>query len=442
MLRKEENLKIRRWMDPIVPFTEVDHHRDRPKTCGKPFRWANASHRVLLHRRASQTRVQAQAYFVHLPVSSFPKVHITPFDPPFTMGSSETSTAPTAPQMADTKANFKSIFPELVDELLADIRDRFSLPDDAQAYIRRNLEYNVPHGKLNRGLAVFQCYKAFRAGDRITPAEERTAHMLGWCVELLQAFFLVADDIMDDSVTRRGQPCFFRLPEIGLNAINDSLILELMIYRVLRTHFRSSPVYVDLVELFQDITYTTEVGQLLDLTSHEAGKVQLDRFTDDALARIYKYKTSHYTFYLPVALGMRLAGVSDRKCYDTAKQICLKLGHYFQAQDDFLDAFGDPEVTGKVGTDIEENTCTWLVVQTLKVATSEDMAVLADNYGIKNKANSDKVKEVYVKLGIKEIFANFEQESYDESKRMIEEVNNMPVGAFEFLLASIYKRKK
>lgn len=45
-------------------------------------------------------------------------------------------------------------------------------------------------------------------------------------------------------------------------------------------------------------------------------------------------------------------------------------------QDDYLDCFGAPEVIGKVGTDIQDNKCGWLVVQALKRATPEQRQVL------------------------------------------------------------------
>jgi len=137
---------------------------------------------------------------------------------------------------------------------------------------------------------------------------------------------------------------------------------------------------------------------------------------------------------------MRLAGVKDPEQYETARSILLEMGHYFQAQDDYLDAFGDPEITGKVGTDIEDNTCTWLVVEALKLATEGDRRVIQDNYGKKNKVNSDKVKDLYEKMGIPKKFEQFEEHCYLQLKEKIDAVSIMPTGAFNFLLAKIFKR--
>ena len=115
-------------------------------------------------------------------------------------------------------------------------------PKESVAWMRRMLDYNVPLGKLNRGMAVADVYQAV-TGSQAADDNLFRAQALGWCIEFLQAgrcehscihdcsvidgmahvvlwlagtqaFFLVADDIMDNSVTRRGQPCWYKRPEV------------------------------------------------------------------------------------------------------------------------------------------------------------------------------------------------------------------------------------
>lgn len=69
----------------------------------------------------------------------------------------------------------------------------------------------------------------------------------------MQAFFLMEDDIMDHSKTRRGQPCWYLHNDIGLAAVNDGILVEQMIYQLLQIHFREKSCYLDLVETFHNV---------------------------------------------------------------------------------------------------------------------------------------------------------------------------------------------
>ena len=269
------------------------------------------------------------------------------------------------------------------------------------------------------------------------------AAALGWCIEFLQAFFLVADDLMDSSVTRRGNPCWYRLPEVKLISINDSFILESCVYIILKRYFKEDSCYPQLVDLFLETTRQTELGQLLDLTSQpQDSPIDLNRFTIQRYNSIVKYKTAFYSFYLPVALGMIKAGIKEKSLYDKARKILCIMGEYFQIQDDYLDCYGLPEVIGKVGTDIQDNKCSWLVVQALNLVNEKQKKVLFENYGQHDEQKIQIIKKLFRELKLEEKFQSYEEQSYKQLKKLIDDSPELPREVFEFLLNKIYKRSK
>jgi farnesyl diphosphate synthase len=84
---------------------------------------------------------------------------------------------------------------------------------------------------------------------------------------------------MDSSVTRRGQPCWYRRDGVGMVAINDSMMIEMSIYKLLKKYFRSHAAYADFIELFHETTFQTELGQLMDLITAPENNVDLEKFS-------------------------------------------------------------------------------------------------------------------------------------------------------------------
>ena len=340
---------------------------------------------------------------------------------------------------------FNDMFTQLKQDFVNDLPTVYEMPFEATDWVDKMIEYTVNGGKMNRGLAMMEAQKllAKAAGRKLTNKERVQSAALGWCIEYLQAFFLVADDIMDGSVTRRSQPCWYKKPDVKLIAINDSFILESCVYKILKKYFGKETYYPQLVDMFIETTRQTELGQLMDLTSQPLeGPIDLNRFTIERYNSIVKYKTAFYSFYLPIALGMIVHGITDIKQYDNAREILLLMGEYFQVQDDFLDCYGTPEQIGKIGTDIQDNKCSWLVVQALNRASKEQRKTLEDNYGQHDDSKIQKIKQLYKQMGIEKIYLAYEEESYKKIMALLAKEKDTPPAVFEFLLNKIYKRQK
>ncbi|MDX1767486.1 MAG: polyprenyl synthetase family protein, partial [Arenibacter troitsensis] len=101
-------------------------------------------------------------------------------------------------------------------------------------------------------------------------------------------------------------------------------------------------------------------------------------------------------------MGAIIAGKPD-DLQDLIYDFGKNLGIAFQLQDDYLDAFGDPESFGKqVGGDIIENKKTYLYLKALEMGTPKQAQELEHLYSIKPKVAKDKistVKELFVETG-------------------------------------------
>nr|AXQ06578.1 farnesyl pyrophosphate synthase [Phalaenopsis japonica] len=340
---------------------------------------------------------------------------------------------------SDLKAGFLQIYSRLKSEVLED--PAFSFTEDSRQWIDRMLDYNVPGGKLNRGISVVDSFEIIK-GSQLSDDEFFRAGVLGWCVEWLQAFFLVLDDIMDNSYTRRGQPCWFRLPEVGTIAANDGIILRNHIPRILRRHFREKTYYVHLLDLFNEVEFQTASGQMLDLITTHEGEKDLSKYKMPVYNRIVQYKTAYYSFYLPVACALLMAG-ENLDNYADVKRVLVEMGTYFQVQDDYLDCFGDPALIGKIGTDIEDFKCSWLIVQALEIADENQLKILEENYGRPDPACVAKVKSLYNDLNLQAKFSEYERTSYEQLISSIEAQPSKQVQeVLKSFLHKIYKRQK
>ena len=275
------------------------------------------------------------------------------------------------------------------------------------------------------------------------------AAILGWLIELLQAFFLVSDDIMDNSITRRGSECWYRQTcenqKVGMIAINDAFMLESSIYVVLKQRFRQHPRYIDMVELFQDISFRTEMGQQCDLLTAPEDNVDLTRFTMEKYWFIVRYKTSYYSFFLPVALALLYLDKGTENNLRQAKEVLVAMGEYFQVQDDYLDCFANAEFLGKVGTDIKDNKCSWLVCQALQIANKDQRRLLEQNYGRKDDKCEEQVKKLYDDLGLQSVYERYEEDAVGRIRALVDKVDEsegLKRGVFEEFLRKIYKRSK
>ena len=207
------------------------------------------------------------------------------------------------------------------------------------------------------------------------------AYHVATAIELFHNFSLIHDDIMDKAPLRRGMPTVHaKYGESTALLAGDVMFAQAYEYLT-----KVKPEYVQkIIQLFNKTSKEVCEGQQLDMDFEKKEMVSLDEYVN-----MITLKTS-VLLAASLQLGAVLGGAGEgnqQHLYEFGKN----LGIAFQVQDDYLDAFGDPEKFGKqVGGDILANKKTFLMIHVMELASASQLNEL--NALIKNDP-ADKVEK-------------------------------------------------
>lgn len=208
-------------------------------------------------------------------------------------------------------------------------------------------------------------------------------------VEVFHNFTLVHDDIMDDAPLRRGKVTVHEKWDINTGILSGDAMLILS-YQLFEDY--EPETFRALTKLFSKTAIEVCEGQQYDVDFETRNDVTIPEYL-----KMIEYKTS-VLVAAAMQMGAIIAGASEQD-QDCIYEFGRNLGIAFQLQDDYLDAFGNPETFGKqVGGDIIENKKTYLYLKALEFASENERERLISLFN----TDTDKAEEkVFV---VKELF--------------------------------------
>ena len=208
--------------------------------------------------------------------------------------------------------------------------------------------------------------------------EDEAALRASASLELLHAFALMQDDVMDESSLRRGRPAAHVLfgdwhRERGLTGSSDRfgesaaiLLGDLCLVwaaQLLRESGIDADALARVWPRYDDMRIELAIGQFADLVNDSPSFPTFDQVLD-----VLRRKSGNYTVRRPLELGGTMAGCAP-EVIDALGGYGAAIGEAFQLRDDLLGISGSATVTGKsVGIDLAAQKATSVVVAAHQLA--------------------------------------------------------------------------
>lgn len=204
-------------------------------------------------------------------------------------------------------------------------------------------------------------------------------------VEMFHNFSLIHDDIMDEAPLRRGKPTVHHKWNINTGILSGDALL-ILAYQMLESY--PPALYKPLNQLFSKTAIEVCEGQQYDVDFERQSTVLPEEYL-----HMIEYKTS-VLLGCAMKMGAMIAEADDTTA-DRFYEFGRWLGIAFQIQDDYLDAFGNPETFGKkVGGDILENKKTYLFLAALQQADEAQKKALLKWYAHQEHVEEEKIEAV------------------------------------------------
>lgn len=204
-------------------------------------------------------------------------------------------------------------------------------------------------------------------------------------VEVFHNFTLIHDDVMDDAPLRRGFTTVHQKWDLNAAILSGD---AMMILAYKQLEYYTDERFMQLMKVFNQVALAVCEGQQLDINFENQSVVD----EEDYILMIQQ-KTA-VLLAAALQMGAIVAG-ADSHNQQGIYTFGLELGLAFQLQDDYLDAFGNPETFGKqVGGDIIENKKTYLYLKAMEALQDGKLERLRELFTQEGLASEDKIEEV------------------------------------------------
>ncbi len=240
-------------------------------------------------------------------------------------------------------------------------------------------------GKRIRGALTILAYEMCGGTDKRMIVNAARA------LEMLHAYILIIDDFQDRSGIRRSGPTahvllgnYHRRHDLANDsdhfgasiAINAALSGAHAAQQVLTELNVDAELRLKAIKTINNTMVVTAHGQTNDIINEVVAEVTLRD-----IERVLEWKTAHYTFLNPLAVGMILAG-ADQKSIDAITDYAMHAGKAFQITDDILGTFGSEFESGKSPTDdIREGKRTLIIAHALEHTNDDNKNFLVQMLG-------------------------------------------------------------